>query len=268
MNTNELINKRIAAVHKASLTKAMHHMGKTAGFHKALMGHLEKAATACMGTDKAAGDMQTDIGQHVVEAHKAAQEAMDHHELAQFHLSKMGDAWGVGSTSAELPENTGGGIAEPGQAALTEGNVPDYSADEPYPGKAAAAFVAAGYVSKGEVEAREKAARLEGELAGQKALSEALGKMPAGGPRARLFAVDKSAFNLGENADPAANPVEKIMKGVNFDPADPDSVNNAAGKMIGNMIADTFNGGSTFAKSPIFDNNFRGRAGKGRVATN
>lgn len=260
----DLINKRIAAVHKASLAKAMHHMGKTAGFHKSLMGHLEKAAAACMGTGKAAGDLQADIGQHIVEAHKAAQEAMDHHELSQFHLSKMSDAWGVSSTTAELPIETGGSIAEPGQDALTEGRVPGMDAIEPYPGKAAAALAAAGYVTKGEVEAREKAARLEGELAGQKALSEALGKMPAGGPRARLFAVDKSAFTLGDGAPADANPVEKIMKGVHLDPDDPNSAKDACSRMIGNMIADTFSGGKTFAKS-VFDPNFRGGAG-GRVA--
>lgn len=164
-------------------------------------------------------------------------------DMTEFHIKKMGEALGPGDSGSgwEAPP----GIKDLSQASMTEGSVPDYPADQPYSGK--------GAFSQAQVDALVKSA---GEAAYWKGKAEALEKMPAGvGGRATAFDLRKAATGLGGNQP--ENETDLLLKGVDVRADDPDSVSRAAGKMIGNMLANP----GVFGRNPITDPNFRGGAG-------
>jgi hypothetical protein len=238
----------------------MHHMAKAMDFHKTGMACLEEAAAACGAAIKAAGGNMADVAQPLVDAHKAFAAMEDHQELAVHHLSKVGDTWSINETT-ELPAEAGGCITSIDQATIREGDVPMMDPVRTYPGKAAP-----GYFTAGEVAARERAARLEGELLGKQALIDQMGRLPAGPPRARLFQVDKTALPIGDfgatGGGGGQSPAELLWQGIsNVDKNNPRSIEAAGAKAIGNMLANP----ATFAKS-VFDSSFRGGAGGGRTA--
>lgn len=252
---NPDLQKRIAMAHKKSITSALMHLGKASECRESGMGALEKAAAHFVEAKKAGKkEMPMDeVAGHLAKAvgHFGLME--DHQSIAEHHISKVANAWGAGSG---LPTDTGGGIKNNSQTEMTEGEVPEYTAGEEYDGKGAmpAAFVAQLLDNaRKEAAATAKAEMLEKQV-------DMLSRMPAGSPRARLFALDKTAMG-GDGPNAAAEDyMGKLMKGVAFDQNDPDSVNKAAGSMIANMIGDTLNGGKTFGRRVISDPNFRGMA--------
>jgi hypothetical protein len=280
--------KRIAAAHKQALGKAAMHLDKAMGAHQAGMASLGKAAEHFVTAKKAGkkDDFPLDeVAGHLTKAAEQFSSMQDHQELAAHNLNKVASSWGAGSG---LPTSVSGTIGTMAQSELTEGEVPIGTAGEPFPGKAATLTLEQllkaltepdpkdnkgttqpGFVSETEAKAREEAALLKGKLEGSEKLNETLARMPGSAPRARLFAVDKSAFaGAGGEGDDGADAMSKLMKGVHFDQNDPDSVNRAAATMIGNMIGDTLNGGRTFGRPVFGDPNFHGQAANKRPAAN
>ena len=260
MNTITLnMFKKMSAVHKVLIHKSMQHLEKAAECREDGMKCLNKCAGGIVAAaKKAAGDGEKpmtheEMAGHLVKAAEHFGAMEDHQELAAHNLNKVASAWGEGFG---LPNITGGSIKENSHEEMTEGEVPEDEAGEVYPGKAAK-----GFVTKGEMEARVNEALMKGKLEGSEKLIETLQRLPAGGPRAKLFALDKSAFGTDEKG---ADAVSKMMNGVHFDQNDPESVNSAAGKVIANMIGDTLSGGQTFGKKVISDPNFRGAAANAR----
>jgi hypothetical protein len=252
-NENEL-QKRTAAAHKMNIGKAMMHLGKAAECREAGMTSMDKAA-GCFTDAKKAGKKEMPMDEaagHLVKAAGHFNDMEEHQSLAEHHIGKVANAWGMGSG---LPTATGGTIDTKTMSEMIEGEVePQFTGGTPDPKKGA-------FVTEGEAAAREKAAKLEGELAGSTKLVEALSRMPAGGPRARVFALDKTAFGGEvENGANGGSPMAKLMDGISFDAQDPDSVNKAAAGMIANMIGDTLKGGKTFGRPVISDPNFKGAA--------
>ncbi|MGH7083252.1 MAG: DUF6582 domain-containing protein, partial [Acetobacteraceae bacterium] len=233
------ISKRAATGrHGEHVRKAAEHVREAAGCTKAAMECMAKA----MDARKAAGG---DGADHLADGHEHLAMAHHHHVLAMHHLAKAAGERGEGPGDSEgrdyKPEE---GIEPIGQREMTEGPVDDYGAGRPYPGKAAAAET----LSKREADALIKAARLEGEL-------EALRKQPQS-PKARLFAVPRGSLPVGEADEP--NAMEKLFKGVNVEATDPRERQNAAARMIGNMVANS----ATFARPVLTDPSFRGGAAK------
>ncbi|MGH7191840.1 MAG: hypothetical protein ACREF0_21920, partial [Acetobacteraceae bacterium] len=103
-------------------------------------------------------------------------------------------------------------------------------------------------VSKREADLMVEAALLRGKL-------EALEKQPQN-PKARLFAVPRGSLPVGEADEP--NAMEKLFKGVNVEATDPRERQNAAARMIGNMVANS----ATFARPVLTDPSFHGAAAK------
>lgn len=242
------LSKRTASGrHHEHIRKAMHHLREA---HKALGAGMECCAMAGRGTEEKAADGKViEAADHIARAVGHFERAAEHHVLAHHHLSAA--AGGHKGEPGEQPGDAEDGIYKPeegltplGQSHLTEGRVPEYTVDRPYPGKAAAAAPK----TEGEIEALIKAARLEGEL-------EALRRRPAN-PKARLFAVPRGSLPVSEAEEPSA--VEKLFKGVNLDAVNPAERQAAGAKLIGNMIANA----ATFARPVIGDPNFRGGAGR------
>lgn len=216
----EIAKRAATGRHEDNLRRAAHHI-----------------AAAAKAFDR---DEREDDGG---DAEKAAVAKRDAHERGMEHLALaahfvregagVGDGW-----------PTGGRIRETSQREMTEGSVDDYSVERPYPGKAAHGET----ISKGEHEALLKAARLEGEL-------EALRKQPQS-PKARLFAVPRGSLPVTEAEEPSA--MEKLFKGVNIEATNPAERQNAAARMIGNMVANS----ATFARPVLTDPSFRGGAGR------
>lgn len=167
-----------------------------------------KAAPPVLDVKKAA-ELITSIA-------KALGEQMDHLDMADLNITKAagnvfsGDAgpWtsGVVSTAPGMP-----------MAGL------EISATGPTPGKAAE-----GTVTKAEADLMAK-------LAAAEAITEVYKNMPAGGRRATTFDARTLSESIG--GDASSDDMAKLMKGVTWNPEDPDSRANAAGKVIGNMIA-------------------------------
>jgi len=219
------------------MSKAAQHLGEA---HECCTSGMECVAKA-MRARKSAG---ADEANYLAEAHEHLAMAHHHHVLAMHHLGKV-----AGGHKGEVGEQAGdaeGGIYKPESGLtplsldhMTEGKVPAYDVDRPYPGKGATPEL---------VKALEEAAYLRGKV-------EALEKQPAS-PKARLFAVPRGSMPVGETEEPSA--MEKLLKGVNVDAASPAERQAAAGRMLGNMIAHA----GTFARPIIGDPTFRGGAGR------
>lgn len=144
---SKLFRKRVDGVHKTMVKRAAHHLGKAIGHH----GHLAKAhgdATDAlhaihklMGKATAGYPMEEMAG-HIDKLHKAVGsmaghlESMgDHHEMAASHLDKVMSSWeGEDGDPTGTPERSITGTAgELAQSHLTEGDVPEYVSDQPYP---------------------------------------------------------------------------------------------------------------------------------------
>lgn len=253
--SNAELAKRHSAAHKAALAKAAYHINKAVGLHKVGMGHLHKAAAACV--KKAAAEVDhSAVAGHIGNAHQAFSEMADHHEMALHHLGKAaGETEGQHHDEPEV----GGEMTSPGQH--TEGHVPIDTAGEAYPGKFAKILED---LTAKLVEQAEAIGLAKGEAKGSEKLIEALSRMPAAG-KARVFSVEKTPFagaTEGEGSD--KDTLSALLEGVSvIDANDPDQRNAAVGKMLGNMYAKTFAGDRRFAKS-ILDPNFRGQAASGR----
>ncbi len=302
---NNDLSKRIAAAHKAAVTKALHHLAKAAQHHVAAVGHLKKCAGVTVGVDKVAAGLPdlaksakvleaahatalakgaVDLAEHIAKAHQHLVAAQDHHDVAVTHLQKVADSWGIGK-----PTNTSdvaGLINDMPRDAMTEGDVAYYDVDQPYDadvkgeglgadgvggtGKGARPM-AAGLYTKEMVDAMVKSAS---EAASARATADGLQKqidmmsrLPAGAPRIKTFAIDK--FPMAGDATPEqrTGALEKLMDGVSVtNPSDPDEMAAAASRMIGNMMKSTWNGDFAFGRNPILDPSFRGKGGRHRVA--
>ncbi|HUC16970.1 MAG TPA: DUF6582 domain-containing protein [Acetobacteraceae bacterium] len=240
-----------AGAHAGHLKKAVRHLGEA---HKSLSAGLTCMASAerALGQDEAEDGMNASA--QLARARQLLERAQEQHVLAHHHMAAALGAASAGHVGerGEEPGDEETGIYEPGGGLMpfgldhmTGGNVPDYEADRPYPGKAAR-----GVLTKREAEALAEAAYLRGKV-------EALEKMPAS-PRAKLFAVPRGAFGVSE-ADETST-MEKLLKGVNLDAVEPAQRQAAGARLIGNMIANA----GIFARPVIGDPSFRGGAGAGR----
>jgi len=242
--------------HAGHLKKAIRHLGEA---HRNLgvgMVRLARAEGALSQGGEGDGLNAPELNAPELLA-RAAQHfgrAQEQHVLAHHHMAAaLGAAWaGHVGEPGEAPGDEEAGLYEPesglmplGFDHMTGGNVPDYEADRPYPGKAAR-----GVLTKREADALAEAAYLRGKV-------EALEKMPAS-PRAKLFAVPRGAFGVSE-ADETST-MEKLLKGVNLDAVEPAQRQAAGARLIGNMIANA----GIFARPVIGDPSFRGGAGAGR----
>lgn len=255
---------------KAAMGKVAHHL-KMAGQHHAKgMGFLAKCG-AMMG--KAAGGTEVlkaaDAMAHLNSAHGHFSEAGDHMEMAHMALSNASEVTnGTGTTGDNVMDpGTGGAnsavhhVSAVSESTRTEGDVPWYSADKPYPGTQAADK---GMFTQGQVDALIKAATAEATTAAtlkeNETLKALLSKTPSGGARPALFAVDKTGVFDTKNAK-GNTPRELLLEGIDtLDVGtDQNKALKAAGEMVNNMIANR----DVFAKS-VFDPAFRGKAGLAR----
>lgn len=248
--------KRAASTHKANVMKAKSHLDK-ALVHQA---HGMSALAKCMGimasAKKGADGLKPDeLTAELTKANAAFEAMVDQQEVAAYNLGKAASAWGSGTG---VPPSPNGSLTETSQSEMTEGDVPEYVAGEPYAGKGA---VFTQEIADKMIELAAKAAKAEGKLEGLGDIKELLSKLP-GAPKARLFALDKTLFPEVPDADKGkSTPIEKLLDGVVIPQTDdPDATQRAGAKMIANMIGDNLNGGNTFGKSPVHDANFRGQA--------
>ena len=285
MATSPELNKRYSAAHKEAVSKAAGHVRKALDCNAVGKSCLHKAARSAAElhkilskSEKAAQEPFTSedlenithhvgkIADHLSEAHQQLGETGDHLDVAHLHLGKAISHW-VGE-HGEAPGDAEDGIYDPesgltplAQDKLTEGDVPSYSSNNPYPttqGKQKPGKVTPeGIKSAAEIsdlqkqllEAREQSAYLRG-------LTEAMSKFPTMN-RVRSFAsIDKGMFP-GSNADHVDDKKASLMEGIQFDPNDPDSAVRSGARMIGNMIRNP----GKFGKS-IFDPSFKGAVGK------
>jgi hypothetical protein len=245
---------------KAAFGKAAHHLGKMMECAKSAHGHFGKAAGCMMdhvkamkaaGVNKAAGEEHVTAAMgHMASGNAKMEEMQDHGELAQHYMGKAagGEGESTGGGAHEITGNeVGGSSRSRGQGELTEGGVPEYDSQNPYPNKAA------GYTKEivdALVAAAAKAANAEGQL-------EIMKRMPATlGPKAARFAEIGKAFAPGTGAGDQPNALEALFKDVNTNPADPEQAKGAATTMIANMYRNP----RIFAKS-VTDPSFRGTGG-------
>lgn len=271
----EDLKKRAAKAARANLAKAAHHLRKAGAAHSAGMACLGKCGQMMGGASKAA-DGATALST-LGEAHGHFQESADHMEMAHAALGKAASM--DGGPNGTVIGDWGSGVEGVGEGERTEGDVPWYSATEPYPGKGAraeGAIMIAGVAYKAAMGAdgkptlvlavtpapaavapavpegfiSKREADLQSELAAEKAKNEIYAKLPGGAVfKGRTVIAPPS---IGDQSDMAL-----LMDGVqSVNQADQDSVTKAAGTMISNMIANK----GRFAKS-IFDPSFRGKAG-------
>jgi len=248
------LGKRAASGAQAGhLKKAMEHLGEAHKCVGAGMACVARAHEALEDAEKAADGFSAPA--HLSRAAEHFTRAAEHHVLAHHHMAAAGGAAAARrGERGEEPLDAEPGIYEPegGLAPLTadnmtEGRVPGYDADMPYPGKAAS-VLALKAAQDALVKKAEEAAYLRGKI-------EALEKMPAN-PRAKLFAVPRGALGVSEADEPSA--MEKLLKGVNLDAVEPAQRQAAGARLIGNMIANA----GTFARPVIGDPSFRGGAGR------
>ena len=258
---------------KAAFGKAAHHlmkagqanadcmkcMGKLAGMHGAF---VRKLAAGELG--KAEGDGFDHAGamKLIQEAHGHATEAGDHMEMANVALGKAGGSEDTAANATAGDRANGTVIGEYGGADVegvdagtrTEGTVPWYSATDPYPGKAARTagdVPPAGFFSKAQVDLMVENARLKAQVDG-------FAKTPVGVFKGRTAMSQPGAEVIGADGE---GDLGTLMKGIDHvDQNDPSSVTAAAGRMIGNMLANS----RKFGKS-VFDPSFRGGAGLKRT---
>ncbi|MGH6990793.1 MAG: DUF6582 domain-containing protein, partial [Stellaceae bacterium] len=232
------LSKRAArGRHGEHVRKAAEHVREAAWCTKAAMECMAHA----MDARKAAGDG----ADHLAQRHEHLAMAHHHHVLAMHHLAKAAGGRREGPDSGEGGDyKAEPGIEGIGEREMTEGFVDDYGVDRPYPGKAALVET----VSKREADLMVEAALLKGRL-------EALEKQPQS-PKARLFAVPRGSLPVGEAEEPSA--MEKLFRGVNVEAVNPAERQNAAARMIGNMVSNS----ATFARPVLTDPSFRGAAGR------
>lgn len=247
--------KRGSDVLKAGLGKASGHMVKAGKSNAEAMGCMKKLgkmfgehAQKCAEVAKAGGAKPEFDGKAAAALVKAAfdhaGEANDHMEMANVAMARLANGTVVGDH----------GVSGVSPGTMTEGAVAWYDATKPYAGKAATAdaddevedtaTVAKTY-TQAEVDAMTKTAKLEAE---NEALRAQVSKTPAGTFKGRTII----APTTGAEGDD----MSLLMKGVKVDQNDPQSVQDAAGRMIGNMISNP----GKFGKS-VFDPTFRGQAG-------
>jgi phage head maturation protease len=249
---NTDLNKRAAAAAvKEHMGKAAGHLQKAGKFTADGLTNLKKAAAGFAQFGKAGKTEPKDMAEcmkMLKAAGEAFGEAADHQEMAHTSMTKVTGWMGLkNGTLSETPDTTM--ISE---EQIQEGQVPWYSATEPYPGKAAPAGnltkgAPEGFISKREADLMVENARLA-------AVNETLGKMPGGPHRARSFVPDATMFANG--AGSVDQPLAKLMDGVKApDIDDPQSFTDAASKMITNMVQHSMG-------RSVMDPGFRGGAGK------
>ena len=257
MAEGDLGRRAAEGAHTGHLKKAMQHLGEA---HKCLgagMACVARAERSLGAKDDAKDDAAGGAAHELAHAARHFERAQESHVLAHHHLAAM--AGGHAGERGEEPGDAEAGLYAPeaglaplGLDQMTEGRVPDYAVDRPYPGKSACARFAAeaATLTKREADALAEAAYLRGKV-------EALEKAPSS-PRAKLFAVPRGAFGVSEAEEPST--VETLLKGVNLDATGPAERQAAGARMIANMIT----GG--LGRAVIGDPSFRGGAGAGRSA--
>jgi hypothetical protein len=276
------IAKRYATAHKASLAKVSSHLAMAKSNQTKGMDCLGKAAKCMVEAKKlnkaADGD---ELAGHVAKAHGYFGKAADNMMDMEAHLGKAMGAWGHDTNVSEDTE-TGGEITLPTLAELTEGDVPQYVADEPY-GKLLKTLQES--ITKGELiskEAAEKMAKDAAEKAEKDAKTAALlekveslskqvdqlSRLPSGSPKVRVFDFDKSALPALDggtgNVDENKLRMAALLEGVNLDMENDNDFQKAAGGMIANMLKNGPKFGKTlFGKAPMYDASFHGRGGTG-----
>jgi hypothetical protein len=274
-STNTDLAKRASKkLRQALLGKAAHHlmaagkhhaamqkcMGKLAGMHGAF---VRKAAAGTLDLTKAEdGFNHGEAMKLISQAHQHAEEAGDHMEMAHEALGKA--AGGSEDTDADHdapgePNGTvigdWGGSRVEGVTAeqRTEGEVPWYEADEPYPGTQASEKGVKG--GNGMISIRE--AQLLAENAALKAVAASNSRVPGGAFKGRTIVMPAGSDPTGQGGGDGGNDIAVLMKGIEgVDQNDPESVRLATGKMIGNMLANS----RRFGKS-VWDPDFKGQAG-------
>jgi len=163
--------------------------------------------------------------------HGALTQMMDHHEMASHHIGKAAGNVDTGEATQWTGERVG-------TAPVSNSGV-QVPADGPMPGKAAGTY------TQSEVDLMVKNAALEAELG-------ALRKSPAGVRRGINF---NPATELAATVGTDKQSV--LLRGVNVDPSDADSVSKGTARMIGNMLSNP----GMFGKNPSTDPTFNGAAG-------
>ena len=242
----------------------MECMGKLAAMHGGFVRKAAAAEALGKGGDGMSAPFDHGAAMKLLkEAHGHATEAADHMEMAHGLLGKgageedtaANAAAGNKANGTNIGEWGGSSTSAVGESERTEGDVPWYTATEPYAGKAAGARQAGG-IPEGYISKRE--ADLMAENAALKARQEALSKTPGGVFKGRSIITAQPGDQTGlvENGDD----LSVLMKGIDHvDANDPESRKVAGGRMIGNMLANS----RKFGKS-VFDPNFRGGAGMKR----
>lgn len=235
-----------AAGHMDECIKCHGIMGKCIkSLHEMHKAHaLSAKAAAATGVAKAGDFDHTAALTHLHDAMAAHLKAHEHADMAHSHLSLCaGEGLGPGDSGDGWTEP--GGIHGLGSHGPTEGAVPGLNdGTGPTPGKAATATT----FTKEHSDALVEAAYWKGQ-------AEALGKLPAQRGGAVPITFDTSKANTMNGTVASGKTMqEALLEGV-MPVTDQKSAATAAGKMIGNMVA---NG---FGKNPITDPTFRGQAG-------
>jgi hypothetical protein len=233
----------------ASVMECMKGLGRMFGEHAQKCAEFAKAADK---DKKVPPEFDAKKAASLVKAaFDHAGESGDHMEMANVAMARLANGTVTGDH----------GVSSVSPQTMSEGEVPWYDAAKPYANKAATAAAeeevetpaggGAKTFSQAEVDALVKSGRLEAE---NEVLKAALSKTPAGGFKARTVIAPVG----GEGDD-----MSILMKGVEgFNADDPDARRDTAGKMIGNMIANS----GRFGKS-VFDPGFRGQAGVKRQSS-
>jgi phage head maturation protease len=257
------LEKRFGAANKASMMKAKMHLGKAMACHGNVMKCMGKAASACSAM-KAANKalswqdiMKSDgVAGHIADAVGHMESMADHHELAMSHMGKAASGFaGEGGGAGLMDEDeVGGQSGSVSQAELTEGDVPEYTSDEAYPGKGVRGGFTKAVVEKMIADA-VKTAVTEQENTMLKATVEALRAQP-GPNKSRAFAFDSSGTPFfGKNGSAGAtDPMSLLLEGVDMNVQSEDAAIAASRKMLTNMFAAP----ATFGKS-VMSADFKGR---------
>jgi hypothetical protein len=245
--------KRMSATQKEACEKATMHFGKAADCYKTAGGHLNKAAAHAVENLKEAA-----AGAGTLTMKKADHASMlDHLHKARDAMSNGGDHMEIGQhqLGKAAPQNWGEGPSD--ITAPVAGD--EYDGTRPVFGRAAAS----GGYSKEIVEQllkaeQEKSAALA-KAAAAEAVAEVYKSLPGGPKRAAIgsfSAVEKSFAAGAGGGDDRGDKLATLMKGVNVESDDPDSIAQGATQMLTNMFANS----GKFARS-VMDPGFHGKAG-------
>ena len=229
--------------------KASDHFGKAAAEYKSAGTHLGKAAEHAFGQLKEAAAK----GLETVTLKKAdVDKLIDHMNECKACMGKGADHMDIGSHNlGKVTSGFASWSGEPGDiSAPSAGD--EYDSTRPVFGRGA------GY-SQDVVEQLVKAEKEKGEAlaraAAAEARAEAYKAMPAGPRKGFAFPVEKG-FGGGAGDPGGDDRLTSLMKGVNVDTEDPDSIAAGATKMLANMFASP----GKFARS-VMDPSFHGQAG-------